>query len=541
MERVKVIEEILDGSSTRLRESFFSKNHPDILEEVINWSYHIEDISFKERLWYWVNNIKSELLCHCGSRTTFYKNWLDGYRKYCSPKCAQSQECTKEKRKRTNLEKWGVDNVAKSDEIKKRQEKTNLEKWGFKSTFQNELVRSKWHENVKIKWGVDHPFQLKSVKEKSMQTSIDKWGKPHFVQSSYYKEKLNAIGFSDKLRWIYLNKHIEKYKNFDLDFINLDGRILNVRSGSCGHTFSIHYDSLKRRIENNYEYCTVCNPINSGQSGEEKKVIDWLKDLGLNIIEGDRSLGFELDIFIPEFNLGIEFNGLYWHSELYKDSKYHLNKTDVCKSFGIELIHIWEDDWLFKGDIIKSIISSRLGLSGKIWARKCKIGLVKPSEKSEFLDTNHIQGDCVSGINIGLYLDNKLVSLMTFGRRSINSKPDFELLRFCNLIGFNVVGSASKLLKYFIENWEFDSITSYADISQFSGNLYKKLGFQCVHRSVPNYWWVIDGVRHHRFNWNKRKLVSEGYDKNMTEVEIMYSRGYFRIFGCGQDKYIFRK
>ena len=540
MERIKIIEEILGGSSTRLRELYFSKNYPDIFDDIINWTSHIEDISFKERLWYWVNNRQSEFLCRCGNKTTFYKNWLDGYRNSCSPKCAQSQKSTKEKRKMTNLEKWGVDNVAKSEEIKRRQEKTNLEKWGFKSTFQNELVRNKWHENVKIKWGVDHPFQLKHVKEKSMKTSLLKWGKPHFVQSEYYKNKLDEIGFSDKLRYIYMNKHIEKYKNFDLDFINLDGRILDVYSKSCGHTFSIHYDSLKRRIENNYDYCTVCNPIYS-ESGEEKKVIDWIRGLGVDIIEGDRSLGFELDIFIPELNLAIEFNGLYWHSELYKENGYHLNKTEVCRSVGIELIHIWEDDWMFKGDIIKSIIMNRIGLSDKIWARNCQIKMVKPSDKSKFLEENHIQGDCVSGINIGLYFKDKLVSLMTFGRRSINSKSDFELLRFCNILGFNVVGSASKLLKYFIKNWEFESITSYADVSQFSGNLYKKLGFQWVHKSPPNYWWVINGVRHHRFNWNKKRLVKEGFDVNMTEIEIMYSRGYFRIFGCGQDKYVFKK
>jgi hypothetical protein len=542
MEKIKIIKDILGESSTRLRESFFSKNHPDILEEVNNWTSNIEGISFKERLWYWVNDQNSEFLCECGNKTTFYKNWLDGYRKSCSPKCAQSQDSTKERRKKTNLDKWGVDNVAKSEEIKKRQERTNLERWGFKSSFQNETVRSRWHQNVKIKWGVDHPFQLKSVQEKSMATSLQKWGTPHFVQSTHYKERLFEMGFSDKLRYIYLNKHIEKYRNLDLDFIKIDGRILDIHSNSCGHTFSIHYDSLKRRIENGYEYCTLCNPINTGQSGEEKKLISWISGLGFDIIEGDRSLGFELDILIPEYKLAIEFNGLYWHSELYKESGYHLNKTEQCSRVGIKLIHIWEDDWMFKQDIIKSIIMNRLGVSSnKIWARKCQIRLVKPSEKSIFLESNHIQGDCVSSVNIGLYFNNDLVSLMTFGKRSINSKPDFELLRFCNLIGFNVIGGASKLLNYFITNWEFELMTSYADISQFSGDLYNKLGFDWVHKSSPNYWWVINGVRHHRFNWNKKRLVKEGFDSNMTEVEIMYSRGYFRIFGCGQDKYVLKK
>jgi hypothetical protein len=295
-----------------------------------------------------------------------------------------------------------------------------------------------------------------------------------------------------------------------------------------------------RHIENGYESCTVCNPINSGQSQEEKLILEWLRSLNIEVIEKDRTLGIELDIFIPSKSIAIEFNGLYWHSELYKDKNYHLNKHNICNNNGIKLIHIWEDDWLYKGDIMKSIILNRIGLiSNKIWARKCDIKIISDSEKNKFLDKNHIQGKCTSSINLALIHNDEIVSVMTFGNRRINNKNEFELIRFCNKINTVVVGSASKLFNHFINNFKFENISSFADISHFSGDLYNNIGFKYSHRTPPNYWWVVDGIRHHRFTYNKKRLVKEGADINKTGVEIMYNKGYYRIFGCGQDKYIF--
>ena len=541
MNKIDEIDKILNGSSIRLRESYFENNYPELKEEVYLYTDKISNITFKERLWYWVNNINKEILCKCGNKTTFNKNWLDGYRKYCSPKCAQSDNLTKEKRKNTVIEKYGVDNIAKLDDIKMRQESTNLERYGKKSSFQNDEVKRKWKDNVMEKFGVEHIFQLKSIKDKSKKTSLNKYGTEHFVQSDFYKKKLSDIGFSDKLRMIHLNKHIHKYNNFGLEFIELNNRILTL-NGNCGHEFKIHYDSLMRRIVNGYDICTICNPVNSGQSQEEKKIINWLKSLNVEILEKDRSLGFELDVFIPSKNIAIEFNGLYWHSELYKNNDYHLNKSNICNENNIRLIHVWEDDWLYKTNIMKSMILNSIGLiENKIYARNCKLIKIESNRKDTFLDNNHIQGKCTSSINLGLEYNGEIVSLMTFGRRSINNKNEFELIRFCNKINTIVIGSASKLFKYFISNYDYEQIISFADTSHFNGNLYKNLGFDYIHKTKPNYWWVVDGLRHHRFTYNKKRLVKEGADESKTGVEIMYDRGYYRIFGCGQDKYIYYK
>jgi len=231
------------------------------------------------------------------------------------------------------------------------------------------------------------------------------------------------------------------------------------------------------------------------------------------------------------------------YSEFYKNSKYHLSKTLDCLNKDVQLLHIWEDDWMNKREIVKSIILNRLKLiANKISARKCLIKYVNSKDARKFLNENHIQGFSNSSIKIGLYNGNELVSLMTFGFRYTNGKKEYELIRFCNKINTVVVGAASKIFKFFLKNSdEVFEIISYADISLFSGSLYKTMSFRKVSLSEPNYFWVVDDVRRHRFNYSKKKLVKQGYNIDKTELEIMYERGYYRVFSCGQEKWVYNK
>ena len=129
---------------------------------------------------------------------------------------------------------------------------------------------------------------------------------------------------------------------------------------------------------------------------------------------------------------------------------------------------------------------------------------------------------------------------MCFGWRSTNGKKEYELIRFCNKLFTSVTGAASKLFKYFIREYNIDQVISYSDISIFDGYLYKKLGFEYVRTSDINYWWVVKGIRRHRFGYNKKKLIKMGHDPLKTEVEIMHELGNYRIWGCGQEKWLYK-
>jgi hypothetical protein len=266
-----------------------------------------------------------------------------------------------------------------------------------------------------------------------------------------------------------------------------------------------------------------------------------LKQLGIDFIENSYDIisPLSLDIYVPEFNLAIEYNGVYWHSDIYRDNNYHLNKTKLCNDKNIELIHIWEDDWKLKSDIVKSMLVNKFGKSNKIYARNCYISEVNDIVMiKNFLNNNHIQGYSNSKYKIGLYYNSELVSLMCFGKK----RRDMELVRFCNKQGTTVVGGASKLFGYFLAKYDFREIVSFSDISGFNGNLYLKLGFENVSNTKPNYWWVVNGIRRHRFNFNKSVLVSKfKADPNMSEKEIMKSMGHNRIWGCGLKKWVYKR
>jgi hypothetical protein len=216
-----------------------------------------------------------------------------------------------------------------------------------------------------------------------------------------------------------------------------------------------------------------------------------------------------------------------------------LNKTNECLSKGIRLIHIFEDEWINRKEIWKSMLLNMLGLiNNRIYARQCAVKLVSPNESRIFLNNNHIQGYSVSKYNYGLYYNDELVSLMTFGIPRINmggNRGDggYELVRFCNKLNTVVVGAASRLFKHFIEDMNPLKVVSYSDKRWSTGKLYSILGFEYSHDSAPNYYYVDGLSRLNRFRFRKSMLVKEGYDEGKSEHEIMLNRGLYRIYDCG--------
>lgn len=284
-------------------------------------------------------------------------------------------------------------------------------------------------------------------------------------------------------------------------------------------------------------------------SGGEHEIRDFISSIYKGKIVTSYRKAFrgkmEIDIYLPELNVGFEYDGLFWHNERNQDepAKYHLNKTNMCAEHGIQLYHIFEDEWIYKKEIVKSMIAVRVGtVSERVFARNCEIREVSKQEATEFLDRNHLQGNVGSFVRYGLFHNGELVSIMTFGRlRKItgrsNEEGSYELLRFCNKMNMTVVGGASRLLKHFEKTVKPKMLLTYADRRWSNGNLYRTLGFNFLHDSTPNYFYVRGDRRENRFNYRKDILVSEGYDPNKSEHEIMLERKIYRIYDCGSKVY----
>lgn len=291
-----------------------------------------------------------------------------------------------------------------------------------------------------------------------------------------------------------------------------------------------------------------CKKCSSFESKPELFIENILKKHNIFYIKNDRKVldGLELDFHIPHLNLAIEFNGLYYHSEITggKLKDYHLNKTNLCENKGIQLIHILEDEYNDNRQLVESKIENLISATKyKIFARKCIVCEIPPKLKEKFNKKYHIQGDSQSCINLGLFYKNRLVQVMTFSKRrkALGSSPrdgEYELSRMCSLKGFNVVGGASKLLKYFERNYNPVKLISYADRRWSVGRVYHKLGFVKTHSSKPNYWYFLinnNGRKWHRYMFAKHTLGKKLklFDPNITEWQNMRNNNYDRIWDCG--------
>lgn len=472
------------------------------------------------------NNLKSYEKCPiCNSGDMYnYKDLVTGekvvtkVKKYCSNKCSSisTSSIRLSKAKETIKDRYCVENVSQCSVIREKIKQTNLDKYGVANVMQHKEISSKSKNNRKKNFNSDeYKEKIKKRLEKIKKEQIDIW-------DDIFREK---------------NLSVVKYINSDSGIDLLCSKCSNVSTWSISHLHKL------KNLE--YSCCKYCNSekFGGGKVSNIHLIIrDFIEILGIEYIENSFVLGNrEIDIYIPSMKIGFEINGLYYHTSERLGKTYHQTKTKLSKEKGIQLIHLWEDDINFKLEIVKSIIRNKLNKNeSKIYARKCSIEEVSYKESNSFLEDNHLQGGCNSSIRLGLYYNNELVSLMTFGKSRFDNNTT-EIIRFCNLKNFSIVGGASKLFKYFIKNYEFDKIVSYANRDISNGFLYEKLGFRFIKECVPSMYWFKRYIRENRFNYQKHKLELSEEEKKMSGSQIMEKRGYKQIHDSGNLKYIYEK
>jgi len=555
-------------NKNKLKSQWIEKNIPDLYLELIEFEKNIDvDIEkFSQLIWHYESGLKSYPKCaYCKNENKRFQGFEVGYKLGCDKHCAiqltrpKSNESrrlntllkhgvehttqlksTQDKMKKTNLERYGFEHSIKNEAIKRKIKDTNLEKWGVEYPLQNDFIKYNMVKTFLKKWGVDNPSKSTYVKNLRKENNLEKWGVEWSITHPDVRDKIKNTN-----ELIFYNKIKDVYKDSDkVDLVSYSDGVITFVCNKCKSEFNIGTNLLHQRFfKNEIDICLICNPIDSRTSNGYNEIMEFLNEVGVtNILSNNRSIisPYEIDIYLPDYKLGIEFNGVYWHSELYKDKKYHNNKRLKCVDKNIDLIQVWEDDWKYKTDIIKSIITNRLKKSrNNIGARKCTIKEVCGKDAKAFLNENHIQGWSVSKWRFGLFYDNELVSLITFskGRKNMNSNSsEYELVRFCNKLDFNITGGLSKLYKHFIKFENPNKIISYCDQDLFNGDSYLKLGMALDGHSM-NYYWCDGKIRWNRWGFRKDILVADGFDKNMSEYEIMTSRGWYRCWGSGNNKY----
>jgi len=415
------------------------------------------------------------------------------FSKYCSSKCSLTAEETLAKRKNTNLKKYGCENV-----------------------FQNPKIAA----NIQLKNKNNH--WKDSMKLAFKKRKID-------LFESNYESKIKAF-----------NDAGLKISNYTVEKC-----ILTCKT--CNSTFDVNdYPFL-----NNGLRCPFCFPKH--ESKLELTICNFLDELGVSYIRNDRKMfGAEIDILIPDYKIGIEVDGLLWHS--FGKSKYsyldnykhlnknvHLKKTILLEENGYQLLRFTDIEINKKIEIVKSIIKGKLQKHKTIFARKCEIRSLSSKMLTDFLEENHLHGSINSSIRYGLFYQNTLVMVISLGKSRFKKDEKLELYRLCTLKNTTVVGGFSKLLKH-VKKEDSSNIMSFVDRRFSDGHGYLKVGFKLTRTTTPNYSYLDQNkyVLIPRYKAQKHKLhkiLGDKFDDSKTEKCNMINEGYRIYFDCGN--YVF--
>lgn len=443
---------------------------------------------------------------------------------------------TKERLKTTVRSKYGVDWFSESDEWNKKVNKSNLETYGSEWYVNPDKTK----ETCLEKYGVSNFRNTEEYAEKYKKTCLERYGVPHASKHSTFTIQHYKTMFDR-----FLNH--PKFQNFKalFSFDEYKGVFVKKYKFECRRCNVQKEHSLE---DGRGPVCVNCDKLNI--STFQKDVYDYVISLLGNTIDiqmDNRTIlnPKELDIVIPSSHLAIECNGLVWHSEVIgrKNKLYHLQKTNVAACSGYRLIHIFDNEWESKNEVIKSILASALGkVENKINGRKCEVKEIDAETACAFIEKNHLQGADHSTIKLGLFHNDELVSVMTFVKSRFDSKIEWEMSRYCNKLRTMIHGGASKLFSHFIKTYSPKTIVSYSDRRYFDGTLYLNLGFQFVYNSPPSYYYIIDNYLtiQNRMSWQKHKLQGKlpVFDPTISEWENMKNNGFDRIWDCGHSKWI---
>ena len=304
-----------------------------------------------------------------------------------------------------------------------------------------------------------------------------------------------------------------------------------------GHEFRA---SIGDRV-NRETRCKSCGF--GGTSAREMEVTSTLRSWGITVREHHRQIdpAYEYDITVPEQGIAVEFNGLYWHSERVKGADYHLRKTFAANKAGWQLIHVWEDEWVYRRSVVEKMLRRKLQVSDepRLNARSLTYRQVSSGEASLFLEENHIQGSSGGSWRGGLFKGDELVALMLMKRRS---EGKYELTRFAT--SAIVRGGHSKLLKRFIGEVNPEQIITFADRGVSDGGLYEKAGFVKDGELAPDYMYRVGQKREHKFNYRKARFKKDPnlkYEEGLTEKQLADLNGLDRIYDAGKVRWVWTR
>lgn len=470
----------------------------------------------------------------CGVCKSSFETYKKTKKLYCSDACRRVINAlpeTNAKRQHTiqstNMQRYGVPYTSQTDTWKRNVSQKMIDRYADLDVKQTMVDKIK--DTKRRRYGNPNYNNLK----KATQTLLDRYNVTNWNETTSFKRTFFDKAMKRIAPFVRPMFSFEEYMGVDHQY--------TFQCVTCNHIFTDTANNAR------IPRCKQCFPNRSGSSQYEDELCAFITTHYTDPIERNTRTIIapkELDVYVPDRRLAIEFNGLYWHSEIGggKDKHYHMQKLQLCRAKGIQLLQIGELDWIYKRPIVESVILYALGQSRNIYARACTIRPLSAKTCNQFLNENHLQGGDKSSIRYGLYHHETLVAVMTFGKSRYDKLYEYELLRFCNIQGHRVVGGFSKLFTHFKRSHQPTSVVSYANKMYYSGQSYQSAGFIYAGDTPPGYQYIDAQYTHtmSRLLYQKHKLptILDKYDMTLTEWENMQLNGYDRIWDCGNTKWI---
>lgn len=471
---------------------------------------------------------KESTLCQYGNNRKF-KSIVQGYG-FCGK--AAACRCAKESISSSVSAAKSQYSCDKRKEIQQKRKETTVLKYGIENVGQLSTAiahHQRLYNSLELVTTIN--AQIKETKQKRYENA--NYNNADKIKQTF-KEKRNAGFWIDK----FPEKNITTLENKDM-LLSLYNRYTPIEIA----------DQLNVHVQTVYKYLNSHKLRDPFKSTDEQELVRYIESLGIiNVVRNTRKLlpsGKEIDIYLPDLKIAIEYNGVYWHHEdidhITRD--YHYNKFIECEKLGIQLITIFSNFWHTKKDIVKRVLKIKLNCfkDPPVYARKCKSKIIDNKTAKDFLNAYHIQGYTPSSFCVGLFADTALVSVMTFSKNRTGigkSNSDTELVRFAS--SGLIVGAASKLLAAYRTQFPSETIVSYSDNEWSTGKLYNTLGFKLDSEIKYSYWYLKPREHrlYHRFTFSKQKLIKMGHNPEKTETQITKDMGLLKVWDCGKRKWI---
>ena len=469
----------------------------------------------------------------------------------------QSEEF-KEKAKNTIREHFGTDWALQSPEVQAKRRATMLERYGVENPFELEDVRAKSRETWVRKYGVSNPLQSPEVKAKSTSTVLRRYKVTNPMQCAAIarRSKQTRIRHFGKF-WTQSmqDKSIQTWREHygvDNPFASDDikKKIRQTCLSKYGFTHASKNPEIRKRIEETtmsrygvpyYILTDACKKscafVRISDINKQWKA--RLESLGYEV-ELEKTIGTKsYDLHLVGHDIVIEIDPTYTHSQIpshYSDKSipedYHREKTRIANEAGFRCIHVF--DWDEAEKVLDMLSLNRR----TVYARQCDLRAIDSKEAEQFEEIYHLQGKCRGQkFCYGLYYEDSLAAVMTFGKPRWNKAYEYELLRLCTRSDIKIVGGAERMLKRFIDDNKPKSIISYCDIAKFSGDVYSRIGFTRLKDTEPNLIWS-KGKKHITNNLLLRRgfdqLFNTNYGKGTSNNELMIQHRWRPVYDCGQ-------